>query len=145
MATLYDVPASKLIEELSKELKANEMIRPPKWSGFVKTGTDREKQPADKDWWYTRAASVLRKVHIQGPIGIPTLRRLYGGKGNIGTKPDAQRRGSGSVIKHVLVQLEKAGLVEKTKRGRITTPAGISLLDKTAAKIKKGIPELEKY
>jgi small subunit ribosomal protein S19e len=145
MTTLYDVPASKLIGELSKELKANETIKPPKWSGFVKTGTDREKQPMDKDWWYTRSASVLRKVHIEGPVGIPTLRRIYGGKANTGAKPGGLRRGSGSVIKNVLAQLERAGFVEKTKRGRVTTPAGVSLLDKTASKVKKTIPELEKY
>ncbi|NOZ76594.1 MAG: 30S ribosomal protein S19e [Euryarchaeota archaeon] len=145
MASLHDVPASRLTEEVAKELKALKTIRPPKWSIFVKTGTNREKQPADKDWWYLRSASVLRKVHLEGPIGIPTLRRIYGGKGNRGVKPDARRRGSGAVIKHILNQLEKEGLVKKTKRGRVTTPAGVSLLDKTATRIKKEIPGLEKY
>lgn len=145
MVSSYDVPASNLIEGVAKELKALKTVKPPNWSMFVKTGTNREKQPEDKDWWYTRSASVLRKIYIEGPIGIPTLRRVYGGSNNKGVKPDGKGRGSGSVIKHILNQLEKEGLVQKTKRGRITTPAGVSLLDKTASKIKKEIPALEKY
>ncbi|MEM4040641.1 MAG: 40S ribosomal protein S19, partial [Ignisphaera sp.] len=48
-----------------------------------------------------------------------------------------------------LQQLEKAGLVAKTPRGRIITPKGRKLLDSIAYEIfktlVKSIPELSKY
>ncbi|NOZ58829.1 MAG: 30S ribosomal protein S19e [Euryarchaeota archaeon] len=145
MATVYDVPASELIRELSAELKKMKEISPPEWAAFVKTGANRERAPTQKDWWYTRAASVLRKVHVHGPVGIQTLRRWYGGRKNCGCAPDAVRRGSGSVIRNILKQLESAGLVEKTEQGRRTTPKARSLLDRTAAKIVRRMPELQRY
>lgn len=145
MTTVYDVPASRLISELSKELKKIKTIQPPEWAKYVKTGVDREKSPDNEDWWYVRSASLLRKVYVQGPIGIPTLRRIYGGKKNRGHKPEKKRGGSGSIIRHILKQLESAGLVEKTEKGRVVTKKGTSLLDKISHNIKKEIPELRKY
>lgn len=145
MTVVYDVPASRLIKEVAKALRKVEAVKPPKWAPFVKTGTDREKAPEEKDWWYTRCASVLRKVHVYGPVGIMKLRRKYGGKANRGHNPEAKRGGSGAVIRIALQQLERAGLVKKTKEGRVTTPKGTSLLDDTAHEIKKEIPELRKY
>lgn len=145
MATVYDVPASDLIAELKEELKKIEEIKPPAWASYVKTGANRERAPTQEDWWYIRSASLLRKLYVHGPVGIPRLRRWYGGRKNRGHKPDAIRGGSGAVIKNILVQLEKAKLVEKTERGRRISPKGKSLLDKIAARIIKKYPELERY
>lgn len=145
MTTMYDVPNSKLIKLASEELKKIDTIKPTPWAKFVKTGGNREVQPEDTEWWYIRSASVLRKVHIKGPIGVNRLRKIYGGKKNRGLKPEAFRRGSGTILKNILKQLEGANLVKKTKGGRITTPKGISFLDNLAYKIKKETPELEKY
>jgi len=145
MTTIYDVPASMAIDRLSKKLKSTGMVKPPSWSVYVKTGGDKEKPPEDKDWWYVKCASVLRKVHIIGPIGVPTLRRVYGGKKNKGYKPEGIRGASGSLIRDILQQLEKAELIKKTPAGRVTTPKGAALMDSISHKIKKKIPELSKY
>lgn len=133
--TIYDVPAS-VVKDIAEELKKIEAVKPPEWSQFVKTGGDRERRPENADWWYVRSASVLRKIRLYGPIGIPTLRRKYGGKKNRGHNPEAMRRGSGTIIRNVIHQLEKAGLLKKTKEGRVATPKGIALLDKISHKIK---------
>ena len=49
-------------------------------------------------------------------------------------------KASGSILRKILQQLEAAGFVAKVKegvhKGRIITPAGISLLAKAAARIK---------
>ena len=145
MTTIYDVPANMAIDSLSKKLKSAGMVKPPQWSVYVKTGGDKEKPPSDDDWWYVKCASMLRKVHIIGPIGVPTLRRIYGGKKNMGYKPEGMRGSSGSLIRNILQQLEKAELIKKTNVGRVTTPKGASLLDSLSHKIKKKIPELGKY
>lgn len=145
MTTVYDVPESRVIERLSKELKTSGVVKPPKWSMYVKTGGDKEKHPEEEDWWYLRCASVMRKVHVAGPVGVPTLRRLYGGKKNRGHNPGGMRGASGSIIRDILQQLEKAELVKKTSAGRVTAPKGISMLDSLSNEIKKEIPEISKY
>lgn len=70
MAKIFDVPANDFISKLSEQLKKDKKINPPEWSNFVKTGTHAEKIPQNKDWWYTRCASLVRKVYLHGPIGI---------------------------------------------------------------------------
>ena len=151
MTTVYDVPADILIDRLSKYLKENvREVRPPEWAAYVKTGSHVERAPHNPDWWYVRAASILRKLYIKGPIGVSRLRKLYGGRKRRGVKPAHFRRAGGSIIRHILQQLEEAGLAEKDgNRGRILTPKGRSLLDALAARIKRElerqIPELKAY
>jgi len=151
LTTVYDVPADILIDRLSKYLKENvREVRPPEWAAYVKTGSHVERAPHNPDWWYVRAASILRKLYIKGPIGVSRLRKLYGGRKRRGVKPAHFRKAGGSIIRHILQQLEEAGLAEKDgNRGRILTPKGRSLLDAMAARIKRElereIPELKAY
>ena len=141
MNTVYDVPASDLIKNLVIELKKMEEIIPPGWAKFVKTGTHKERPPEQEDWWYIRAAAILRTIYKDGPVGVQRLRTKYGGRKNRGVKPDKFKKGSGSVIRKIIQQLEKANLVEQSKRGRkgrIITPAGQKLINQISSKILKG-------
>ncbi|MBD3354551.1 30S ribosomal protein S19e [Candidatus Woesearchaeota archaeon] len=139
--SIHDVYPNELIEKTAEELKKIEAIKPPTWSVFAKTGAHKERAPLEKDWWYTRAAAILRTICILGPIGVSKLRTKYGGKKRRGHKKAHFRKGSGSVIRKILQQLEKAELakfVEKdVHKGRIAAPKGKALLDKTAAAILK--------
>ena len=151
MTTVYDVPADVLIERVATYFKVNvEEIRPPEWAAYVKTGSHVERPPQNPDWWYIRCASLLRKLYLNGPIGVTRLRKMYGGRKRRGTRPEHFRKAGGSIIRHALQQLEKAGFVTKKDReGRVLTPRGRSLLDAMAARIKKELerenPELRKY
>ena len=88
------------------------------------------------DWWYTRTASLLRKIAVRGPLGTEKLRTIYGGKKRRGHQPAEFRQAGGSAIRKALQQLEKAGYVKYKdkgiKKGRIITPQGMSFLDKVA-------------
>lgn len=143
MPTVYDVPGDLLVKKISEELKNVDAIKPPEWSYFVKTGAHKTRAPDNKDWWYVRAASILRTVYLHGPVGVERLRTRYGGRKNRGRKPERFVKGSGHIIRTILQQLENAGYLEKGKNGvgRVVSSNGRSFLDKTAAKIKK---ELEK-
>jgi small subunit ribosomal protein S19e len=149
ITTVYDVPADILIDGVKEELKNDKNLTPPQWATFVKTGSSREKVPDQSDWWYTRAASIMRKVYVYGPVGVETLRVDYGGKKNRGVKPEKFRKSSGSIIRKIFSQLEKGGYITKAKNGRVISPQGMSLLDKKASEIKSQIaaeiPELKKY
>ena len=98
MTTVFDVSAKDLIDAVSKKLQNEKMVVPPDWSRFVKTGVSRENPPSDLDWWYTRCASILRKIYINHTIGVEHLRNEYGGKQNRGSKPYSAKAGSGSIV-----------------------------------------------
>ena len=145
MTTVFDVPADLLIKKVAEELKNNDKIESPAWSDFVRTGVHKERKPEDNDWWYTRTASIIRRVYIDGPVGVESLRTFYGGKKDRGVRPEKFKKGSGAIIRNALHQLEDAGYVEKVEGGRVVTPSGRSFLDKISGEIIKDIPELAKY
>jgi len=81
MATVFDVNPHQLIGKLKEELKKTDAIKAPEWAKFVKTGSMKNKPPEQDDFWYIRAASILRQLYIQGrPLGVQRLRVKYGGK-----------------------------------------------------------------
>jgi len=151
LPTPYDVPASILIERLARYLRENvDEVIPPPWASFVKTSSHAEGSPQDPDWWFTRCASLLRKIYVKGPVGISRLRSEYGGRIDRGVRPEHARKGGGAIIRKALQQLEAAGLVETLRtRGRVVTRGGRQLLDRLATEIKEELekkhPELEKY
>lgn len=151
MPTPYDVPAQIFINKLAKYIKDNiDQVTPPSWALYVKTGAYATQQPQDPDWWYTRCASLLRKTYIKGPIGVERLRAQYGGRKDMGVRPEQMRKGAGSNIRKLFQQLEAAGLVENVKgKGRVLSSEGRRLLDTIATEIKKElekkVPELVKY
>lgn len=135
--SIKDVHPQDLTEKLGEKLKEVDGIEPPQWSNFVKTGAHKERPPDQPDWWYLRTASILRRVFEEGPIGVARLRSYYGGRAERGSSPEVFRKGSGKIIRTILQQLEKAGLVEKVeKEGRKISPNGLSLLDKLSNEIK---------
>ena len=151
MVTLYDAPADALIQALADELEGR--IDPPEWATFAKSGADREFPPEDEDFWYVRAASVLRRVAIDGPVGVDRLSTHYGGaKGGSNryrVAPNHRSDSSENVIRTILQQLEEADLVERppNDEGRVVSAEGMSLLDSMAGDVIEDLdrPELERY
>ncbi|MBP5475358.1 MAG: 30S ribosomal protein S19e [Methanomicrobium sp.] len=149
MTTVYDIPPDVLIANVAGELKKLDTIKAPDWAEFAKTGVHKQMPPKEEDWWYTRAASVMRRVYIDGPVGVQRLRSFYGGKKNRGSKPNRFARGSGSVTRKLLQQLETAGYIQNTPEGRIVSANGRKFMDAVAndskASIAEKYPGLSKY
>lgn len=141
MVSVKDVPADLLIRELAKYLRENvpPQVKPPDWALFVKTGPNKDRPPMQEDWWYIRAAAVLRKIYLNGPVGLGSLRMAFSYRAKVGSavRSERTRKAGGAIIRNILHQLEAAGLVTKTKEGRVITPQGRSLLDKIALNILK--------
>lgn len=139
--SIFEVPPNELIGKVAQELKKLPEIKAPEWSRFVKTGMFKERPPVERDWWQMRAAAILRSVAKLGPIGTSKLRTKYGGKKNRGVASEHFYRGSGSIARKILQQLEKAGLLKQAKKGthkgRIITPKGQALLNRVAKEISK--------
>lgn len=132
------IPASKLVEKLSEELKKHDNIKTPDWALYIKTGVNIERPPVQPNWWYLRSAAVLRRIHVHGPIGVQRLRNALGSRKRRGHKPAHHAKAGGKIIRTMLQQLEKDGLVKKVerpKKGRLVTSKGQKLIDK----VSKGI------
>lgn len=148
MTTLYDVPADALIEALAEEIDIEE----PDWAEYSTTGVGAELPPEQEDFWSTRAASLLRKVAMSGPVGVERLSTEYGSSKNGSNRyrvaPDKRTDGSQNIIRTILQQLEDEDLITTAEgEGRRVTPEGQSFLDETAEAVLEDLdrPELEKY
>jgi small subunit ribosomal protein S19e len=151
MVTVHDVPQDLLIKRLAEELRRRyPQVSPPAWAIYAKTGSHAERPPQDKDWWYTRCASLLRKIYLHGPIGVGDLRIMYGGRKRVGYFPAHHRDSGGSSVRKAIQQLEASGLVTKlNKKGRILTSEGRALLDRLSTEIFEDLiktnPSLARY
>lgn len=163
MTTVYDIPADIFNPALAAELAKNNAISMPEWGDYVKTAVDRERPPVQTDWWYLRAAAILRKVARNGPIGVTHLAQAFGGKKDNGAMPNTPGVASRHIIRTALQQLEEAGLVEKVPKkeietddgklqlysGRQVTAAGQSFVDNVAHSVRglaeDQYPGLDKY
>jgi SSU ribosomal protein S19E len=141
MVTALEVPADKLIEKLASYLKENvPEVKPPSWVQFVKTGCFKEKPPEDPDWWYYRAASILRKLYKAGkPVGLSEFRKEYGGRKRRGGRPERSYWAPGNSIRKILQQLEQStNSLGELGRGGSLTPQGKALLDRLAIEVLMG-------
>ena len=140
MTRVFNVDQSKLVEKTAEELKKIDSLKKPIWANFVKTGVAKQRTPIENDWWYKRAASILRRIYVYNLIGVNRLKVKYSSRKNNGHKPEHTASASGKIIRVILQQLEKAELVKKieikNKKGRTLTPKGKSFLDKIAQNVK---------
>lgn len=140
MALVHEIEPRKFILTLASKLKEMPEFQMPEWAMFVKTGVAKERPPEDKDWWYVRAASILRAIYMRGVVGVSRLRTKYGSRKNRGMRPEKFYKASGKIIRTILQQATKANLVEfvKGKRtGRRLTKKGKEFLEQIAEELKK--------
>lgn len=68
---------------------------------------------------YFITAAVARKIYLRGGLGVGRLRKVYGGNKRRGHRPDTFGKASGSILRHVVKQLESIGVVEKAPDGYV--------------------------
>ena len=105
MVSIRDVDSKSLIDKAAEALK--DKIEMPEWAIYVKTGVSRERPPEQRNWFFIRAASILRRIYINGPIGVSRLKTCYGGKQRRGHKPAHRKKAGGKIIRTILQDLEK--------------------------------------
>lgn len=130
--SIYNLDAREFNNKLAEELKKIPEFKEPNWIYFVKSSVARERPIQESDFWHKRAASILRQIYINKTVGVNRLKKRYGGKKSRGVKPSRKKEGSGKIIRNILQQAEKAGLLEKAiekSKGRKLTDKGIKLLE----------------
>uniref|UniRef100_A0A3B4WEM0 40S ribosomal protein S19-2-like n=1 Tax=Seriola lalandi dorsalis TaxID=1841481 RepID=A0A3B4WEM0_SERLL len=132
-----DVASDQFVVAYAAHLKRIGKIEVPKWADLVKTASYKELAPYDPDWYYIRAAAMARRVYMRGGVGVGGFKKIYGGRKMRGTRPETSAKGSGSIARHILKQLEVLKIVEKVPegKGRRITPQGQRDLDSIAGQI----------
>jgi small subunit ribosomal protein S19e len=126
---IKSVPHEAFVLVLAERLKHDfNEIRPPAYAHFVKTSSTNFEPPKSFDWWYIRAASILRKLAVKGPMGVKDFTFEYSGKRKRGRRREHFALGASGHVRRILIQLEAAKLVEKQRRGRVLSKGGWDLL-----------------
>lgn len=132
MTDIRNIDPGKYNQSLAKALKDSGDFPVPDWSYLVKSGPNKQRPTSEPDFWYKRAASILRQLYFKKTIGVNRLRSRYGGRKDRGMEPPKFVKSGGKIIRLMLQQAEKSGLVEKSKgkkAGRQLTIKGKELLE----------------
>jgi len=113
--SVYELNAQEYNLKLAEALKEISEIIPPEWVSLVKSGPAKERPIEDPDFWYKRAASILKKIYKRKIVGVNRLRTQYGSKKNRGFKPERFKKAGGKILRTILQQCDKAGLTEVAK------------------------------
>ena len=113
---VYEMDAQEYNLKLAMALKGIPDFKHPEWVEYVKSSPSKERPIEDLDFWYKRAASILRQVYRNNTLGVNRLRTKYGSKKNRGFKPERFRRAGGKIIRVILQQADKAGFTEIVKK-----------------------------
>ena len=133
--------------KLAEALKKIPELKKPEWVDYVKSGVAKERTPEDDDFWYKRTASILKQLYIRGVVGVGKLRTKFGSKKSRGVKPARFRKAGGKIIRSILQQAEKAGLVEKINNrqfGRRLSEKGRNFLDSIKTGAEDGAEKQKK-
>ena len=109
---IYDLSPQEYNLKLADALKDVEEFKEPEWIRFVKSGPAKQRPIEDQNFWYKRAASILRQVYKKNIVGVSRLRTRYGSRKSRGYKPEEFRKSGGKIIRTVLQQSDKAGFTE---------------------------------
>ena len=107
------------------------------WHDLIKTATYKELCPQDPDWYYVRAAAVVRKIYLRGGIGVGAFQKIYGGAKSNGSRRPHFAKAAAGLHRNILQALTEIDLVakKKDKKGRWITRSGQRELDTIAAQI----------
>lgn len=112
MNPVYEMNAQEYNEKLAEALKKIPEFKAPEWVVFVKSGPAKARPIEEENFWYKRAASILRNIYKKKIIGVSKLRTKYGSRKRRGVRPEEFRKAGGKIIRSILQQSDKAGFTE---------------------------------
>lgn len=113
---VYEMNPQEYNIKLAEALKKIPEFEKPLWVEYVKSSPSKERPIDDPDFWYKRAASILRQIYRNKTKGVNRLRTKYGSRKNRGMRPEKFKRAGGKIIRTILQQSDKSGFTEIVKK-----------------------------
>jgi len=113
--SVYEIDSREYNLKLAEALKGVEEFKKPDWIDFVKSSPSKARPIEDLDFWFKRAASILRQIYRKEVVGVNRLKTRYGSKKERGSKPEKFVKAGGKIIRTILQQSDSAGFTEITK------------------------------
>ena len=136
--TVRDITAPRFIAAYAEVLKNNDKFVVPKWADLVKTGVHKELAPYDPDWYYIRAAAIVRKIYLRQGTGVGALKKRFGGSYRRGARPEKHQDAAGGLIRTILIALDELKITEKSANGgRKISRVGQQALDLVAGQVAR--------
>lgn len=129
---VYEINPQEFNIKLAEALKKIEEFKEPEWAQFVKSSPSKDRPIEDPDFWYKRAASVLKQIYRNKTVGVNRLRTKYGSRKKRGVSPERFQKAGGKIIRTILQQADRAGFTEigKVMKGIKSKKAGRQLTEK---------------
>jgi len=138
-ATMKDVSANKWVRAMASHLKQTGKLFVPTCAEFVKQSHGNQRAPQNPDWYFYRAAAVLRRIYQRPGTGYGGLSKPFGMKKNNGSRPEKFVRAAKGMLHWVCKSLEGMKLIGKGKKsGRVITKEGKRKCDAIAFNVKIG-------
>ena len=136
--TVKDVAPFDFVVAYAAQLKRSGKVEVPKWVDIAKTAHWKELAPYDPDWYYIRAAAIVRKVYLRQGTGVGALKKRFGGAYRRGAAPERHQDGAGGLIRTILLSLDELNITEAHgKGGRKVTRTGQQALDLVAGQVAR--------
>lgn len=139
---IEEVHADRFIHKFASYLEEHSKVASPPEAEHVKTSHARERAPAEKNWYFVRVASILRRLYMEelkNPrskakgCGVLWFAKAYRTAKNNGHKPSHTVTGSKSLVRRALQALESIQYVAKTEAGgRRLTNTGLAEMEAIA-------------
>jgi small subunit ribosomal protein S19e len=111
---------------------------------LIKTSHGNELSPLDADWFYYKAAAIVRQIYVSKSrnVGVGTLKTFFGRKKRNGVRPPKFIRSAGKIVRVIVRQLtptfiEPLHVSTENTLGLGITKGGRAQLDKIANKVMK--------
>ena len=115
------------------------------YNEFVKCSYANELSPLDPDWFFVKAAAIIRQVYKSKSktLGIGSLKVQFGKRQRRGVNTNVRSNAGGKIIRDIVRQLKSISYVENyastdgVTMGLLVTRTGKAQLDKIAAGIRR--------
>lgn len=121
---IYEVRPERFNVALKSYLKSSNKIVLPQDYDIIKTGESRELAPSDDDWYYMRAASIVRQIAKKGGVTSEFLAEKYGSRKNRGCRPSKYVPAHREIGDSVLENLKNMGWINPANSKDMLTEQG---------------------
>lgn len=117
---IHEVRPERFNATLKSYLKSSNKMVLPEHHDIMKTGEGKELAPCDDDWYYLRAAAIVRQIARFGTVTSECMAWRYGSRKNRGVRPSKYVPAYREIGDSVLDNLRNMGWINASADDMLT-------------------------